>query len=129
VIVPEKSQFPLKAKPQTILIDEAKVALFHKAFRESEAYIPPTLGAIALKGVFEIVDSLQVDWRKLLHATQQFTYHSPVPIPCRARGESKLMDCKLRAGMFWLSFVTELVEEESNKILITSKSLIMVRAE
>ncbi|MBN8555490.1 MAG: MaoC family dehydratase N-terminal domain-containing protein [Deltaproteobacteria bacterium] len=130
MIAPEKSQLPLKAHPQFIEVNDEQIQKFHKAFRDGKSkQMPATFTAMAMKGIFEIVDSLQTDWRKLLHATQSFTYHSAITSPSKIRAEAKLMDCKWRAGMYWLSFVIEVYEEPSQKLLITSKSLLMVKAE
>lgn len=126
--VPDKSELPLFAKPQEILFDDQRIASFQKAFRESKKYTPPTYGAAGLQGVFEIVDTLKTNWRDLLHATQSFTYHSKLVVPCSLVTQAKLLDCRLRAGMYWLTFETEGKDKNTNALVLTSKTLIMVKA-
>ncbi|MDB5038876.1 MAG: hypothetical protein JWQ35_2404 [Bacteriovoracaceae bacterium] len=83
--------------------------------------------AVSMKGVFEFLNEFEIDWRKLLHATQSFTYHSPIKIPLEAISETKLADVKFRNSIHWLSFETQVKDKATSKPLITSKSLLLVR--
>ena len=124
---PEKSELPLRAAPFDFRLDENRRELFCKAFRSQSSALPPTWGAMALKGVFEIVEELEVDWRRLLHATQSFTYGQTPTLPCSAKAQTELLDCRYRAATHWLQFVTEVRDADSNALLLTSKTLILVK--
>lgn len=125
--IPEKSELPIRAALQTLSIDEASIAAFHKAFRQKSTTVPATFAARGLTGVFEIVNALQVDWRNLLHATQTFIFNRPLKIPSTLTCQAQLKDSRIRAGMLWLQFECQLMDETQTQVFVTSKSLIMVR--
>lgn len=125
--VPEKSELPLRAKPQTFVLDEQRLSLFRGAFGSTSGEIPPTVGAFALQGVFEILNSLHVDWKGLLHATQRFRYIHPFTQDQSLSAETSLRDARRRGGMIWLQFVTELSDTKTHQLIAESSSLIMVK--
>lgn len=127
--IPEKSELPIVAPLQTLELSAESIAAFHRAFQSSSKSIPWTYGAKALQGVFHIVNELQVDWRHLLHATQSFQVHSTLKLNQKLISEARLLDCRVRAGMAWLQFEILLKESQSSEILMTAKSLIMVKLE
>lgn len=126
---PSKEALPLKAHPQRILFTQELVAAFQTAFgMTSDQGIPPTYAALALQGVFEILNQIQVDWKGLLHASQSFEYHLMPEWNAELTAQAELKDCRLRAGQWWLQFETQM-KDSQNRPIITSKSLIMVRAD
>lgn len=125
--LPEKTELPLNASPQTIFFDETLRSKFCKAFKSDRADMPPTTGAVALTGVFQILNSLNVDWKGLLHATQRFVYHQEIKPGTRVQALTKLKDARVRAGMAWLQFETNLVDEVTRQPYVDSFSLIMVK--
>lgn len=131
MIAPSKESLPLKAPPQKFVISDDIVSKFYKAFNVTTPtgdWMPPTLAALALQGVFSIINEMKVDWRGLLHATQNFEYHSPIQKDDPLIAWAELTDCRLRAGMYWLQFKTEVLNEKTQEKRVTSKSLIMVKA-
>jgi len=126
--LPEKTELPLRAPQQDLNLDEGKVAQFHKAFASSEAtYVPLTATSVMMKGVFDLVNQMQVDWKNLLHATQSYIYHSPLKGPTHLRGETKLIGCKFRAKLHWLNFETLIFRQGESEPVITCKTLLMVK--
>ena len=127
--VPTAAELPLAAPAEIFEIDARKIAEFQRAFGESldAAAVPPTLGAMTLKGVFTIVNSLEVDWRNLLHASQKFEYLQKISPPCSLSAVSRLIDLKFRAQMYWMNFETEVRDVRTSEIVIVSKSLLMVK--
>ncbi len=125
--VPSKEQLPLLAPDQTFEVTEALVARFRKSFHSTLANPPFTMGAVALQGVFSLLRSMEVNWLGLLHATQKFEYHLPFQVGMELKAQTQLLDCRLRAGMYWLNFRTELTDTRTQQIVSTSKSLIMVK--
>jgi len=126
--IPEKSDLPLKAKTQEIEMGPDLFEKFHKSFlSQDDKNIPATYGCVALSGVFEIVNSLKVDWTKLLHGSQSFEYLSWPQFPVKCQAQASLIDCKIRAGLVWLQFETMLTEKKSGNAFLKSKTLIMVK--
>ena len=108
-------------------MDQAKVDQFHKAFKDQTKYTPPTIMALAMKGIFQLLNQFQIDWKNLLHASQSFTYHESLLIPSKLHAETKLVTLRFKAQMHWLAFVSEVKTEADQKLLITSKSLLMIK--
>jgi hypothetical protein len=127
--MPSKEDLPLEVEPEKFSVTQATTCLFHKAFRDKKDYFPPTLAATALKGMFNLLNRMQVDWKKLLHATQSFEYHSKIPLPCEILARTQLTDIKLRAGIYWMSFEIRLFGLSDNELYVTSRSLILVRTQ
>jgi len=128
--LPSRESLPLKALPQKLSVSSDNLKKFHKAFQLGDPtsnWIPPTFAALALQGVFSILNSLKVDWHGLLHATQSFEFHHPLRPHDAIVVETELTDLRLRAGMHWFNFKMELINEKSGQKILTSKSLIMVK--
>lgn len=125
--VPTKDQLPLSAPRQDIEVDAELVQKFRRSFQSSRQSPPLTLGAVALQGVFALLKSMNVDWRGLLHATQKFEYTRPIHLGAKLSATTQLIDCRLRAGMYWLNFKTDLMDKSSQDIVVSSRSLIMVK--
>jgi hypothetical protein len=125
--IPSKEELPLQAEKQLLSLDSDRTALFHKAFRSQGTEIPATVTAIMMKGVFDLVNKMQVDWKNLLHATQTYTYNKALTTPSQLHAQTKLVDCKFRAGMHWLNFETPIFQDGETEASIVSKSLIMVK--
>lgn len=124
---PEKSSLPLCAEDILLTIDESKLQEFHTAFKDRLRYMPPTLMAMAMKGVFDLINQMQVDWKRLLHATQSFTYVKPIQVPSQVRAKAKLLDLKYRAQTHWLQFEIQVLDENSKDLLVTARTLILVK--
>lgn len=125
---PKKEQLPISSDSLVVDIDHAKVALFQKSFgQDNSSQLPMTWGAIGLQGIFQILNNIQVDWKKLLHATQKFEYGEKPGIPFRAISSAQLIDIKFRAQIYWLSFEATMRDEKTNNVLVKSKTLILVR--
>lgn len=127
--LPEKHQIPFYATDLPLQINETKMSEFHRAFREKGGFIPPTLMAISMKGIFDLLHSFEIDWRKLLHATQSFAYLGPLRSPSELLAKTALIDIKLKAGHYWLQFQTDTFDQKSGERLIQSKSLLMLKAD
>ncbi len=125
--LPSKEQLPLRATEQIFEVNQSKLTDFHKAFKDKLTYTPPTLMAVAMKGIFDLVNSFNVDWRKLLHATQSFSYLKKLDIPCTVKANVSLQDIKFRAQIHWLQFEIKITEAKTGEDLISGKTLILVR--
>ncbi len=125
---PNKEDLPISADPIEFEIDQARIDLFQKSFRNTKSQsLPPTWGAVGLQGIFALLNRFEVDWKKLLHATQKFEYGEKPSIPFPARSETKLVDVKYRAQIYWLSFEGTISDQRSSSILVKTKTLILVR--
>ena len=125
MILPQKSELPLKAPDNLFVFDDAKVNEFRKAFRDQKTYLPPTLTSVCMKGIFDLLNRFQIDWRKLLHATQNFSYTKSIQIPSAVIAETTLVDLKSRASMIWFQFETKVSDQKSKEVLVVCKSLLM----
>lgn len=125
---PSKNELPLVADPIIFEIDDKKVKSFQTAFRQPECTsLPPTWASVGLQGIFALLNQLNVDWKKLLHATQKFEYGIKPSVPFSAKSETRLTDIKYRGQIYWLSFEGIITENYSNEKLVQSKTLILVR--
>jgi hypothetical protein len=125
---PKKEELPISADPLELEIDQARIDLFQKSFKNTHSqHLPPTWGAVGLQGIFALLNRFEVDWKKLLHATQKFEYGEKPSIPFSAKSETKLVDVKYRAQIYWLSFEGTISDQRSNSILVKTKTLILVR--
>jgi len=129
VRIPEKTEFPLRARPQKWVVDDIQIEKFHKALRWNTSILPPTIYSIFLSGVFEIVNDLKVDWKNLLHATQAFEYGEPLSVPTEGTAETVLKDVKFRAKTYWMQFETVATANASRAVVVRSKTLLLVKAE
>jgi hypothetical protein len=127
VQLPQKSDLPFKSPDTHLVIDDNKLAEFHRAFRDKLTYTPPTLMAVSMRGIFNLLDHFQTDWKKLLHATQSFTYHTELQVPAELKSTTALIDVKFRAAHHWLTFETSIADARTGALVISSKSLLMVR--
>ena len=128
--IPQRETLPLKAAPHEIHLTPELLSKFNKAFASKHSGgVPPTFAAVALKGVFEMLNAMNVNWKGLLHATQSFEYLKPVVHNQKLRAETSLVDARLRGGMHWLQFEARLKDALSEEDFLLSKSLIMVKAE
>lgn len=125
--VPEKSALPLISPDRSLFFDKNLIKPFNEAFGSPEESIPPTWSAIALQSIFDLLNQLQVDWKKLLHATQRFEYLSNPQIASALICKTQLTDIKLRGGIYWLNFESVCLEKESSYEIVKSKTLILVR--
>ena len=120
---------PVMAEPYDLVIDQALIEKFQRAFRSTSTTIPPTVGAVALRGAFQIInDVLKADWKKLLHVSQTFEYLKPLRTPMSLQTTTVLKEIKTRAQMHFLSFEIVLTDQQSAAVVMTSKSTIIVRA-
>lgn len=124
-----KSLLPLFASPQNLTIDAACVEKFNLAFNRKSAEPPPTILAAGLKGVFEILNHLEVDWHHLLHATQSFQFERPLTTPMNLVMRASLKDIRVRGQTAWLHFDVQSIDEGSQQTVATSQSLILVRVD
>jgi hypothetical protein len=127
VQLPAKSSLPLTTEDVSFLVDSTKIDEFHKAFRDRLTYTPPTLMAIAMRGIFDQLNAFEIDWKNLLHATQSFTYHQKLVAPVTVLARTSLVDIKFRASIHWLNFEVNIRDAKTEEALITSKSLLMIR--
>jgi hypothetical protein len=119
---------PLSAEPYEIRFDQELVHKFSKSFRSDSPSIPPTIGAIALQGAFQIINhTLKADWRKLLHVSQTFEYLKPIQLPMTLKTQTTLKEIKTRAQMHFLNFEISLSDNQTGEPIMTSKSTIIVR--
>lgn len=120
---------PLVAESYDINFDQDLANRFQKAFRSSSTSVPPTIGAVALKGAFRILnEDLKADWRKLLHVSQTFEYTKPLELPITLKAQTTLKEIKTRAQMHFLSFEISLLDSKNGEKVMNSKSTIIVRA-
>lgn len=128
--IPQRDALPLKAAAQKLQLSPQLILKFQKAFGSKESNrIPPTFAAVALQGVFEILNTMKVNWKGLLHASQSFDYLKPVRFNQELTAEASLVDARFRAGMHWLQFEARIKDSTSGEDLILAKSLIMVKAD
>ncbi len=125
--IPSKEELPLEAKEEYLSLDETTLQKFRKAFRDSELSVPPTVFSVGLKGIFQILNSMDVDWKNLLHASQSFHFYRSPRENQRLKLQARLVDVKYRASMHWLQFEVEGFDEKSMESVGLSKSLIMIR--
>ncbi len=119
---------PLIAEPYEIRFDQELVQKFAKAFRSDSPSLPPTIGAIALQGAFHIINNtLNADWRKLLHVSQTFEYLKPIQLPMTLKTQTTLKEIKTRAQMHFLNFEISLTDSKTGEPMMNSKSTIIVR--
>lgn len=119
-------QLPLISQRYDITFSEETISLFCKALRSEKQFIPPTLAAVGMKGIFEILNTLQVDWKMLRHVSQSFSYETALPLNELIQVQSQLMECRQKAGKYWLKFMTTLRLTQNQKLLLTSHSRMMV---
>jgi len=120
---------PVLAEPYELIIDQALIEKFQRAFRSTSSAVPPTVGAVALRGAFQIINEiLKADWKKLLHVSQTFEYMKPLKTPMALQTTTVLKEIKTRAQMHFLNFEIVLTERQSATVVMTSKSTIIVRA-
>lgn len=122
----DESDFPIKHQMK-LEFTEADVKAFQNVLHQQSSAIPPTLWVKALKGVFALIDELQIDWRKLLHVSQRFEYRNPLPIPVKVNSEARLVRMKSRAGAKWLYFENELTAVGSTDVGVFVEALIVVQ--
>jgi len=128
--VPARESLPLQAHAQEIVLNDELLRRFQSAFgSEPSDRIPPTVGAVALQGVFEILNLMQVNWKGLLHASQSFEYRNELHRNQVLVATARLIDARLRGGMHWLQFETTVIDKNTGQELLLSKSLIMVKAD
>ncbi len=129
MIIPTKNGLPHRSSAKIWNLDDEKAKAFQTALKTKNPWpLPPTWGAIALDGIFEILNNLEVDWRHLLHGSQSFTFDTPVLAkPIRVESQAELVDYRHRNGVHWLNFETAIRNAENAEILIRSKSLIFVK--
>ena len=123
-----KQDLPLTAPEEQLDISKEIIEKFEIAFKQSPSLgLPPTFPAVSLKGVFQIVNDLRIDWRNLLHATQRFEYLKTPEIGWRVTVSTKLIDWKFRANTHWLQFLTEWKQNGETNPVVRSKTLILVK--
>ena len=124
---PTKESLPIKSAEFSYELDEARLSLFRSAFKGSSKKVPPTSTAMMMKGVFDLLQDMKVDWKLLLHATQNYEYLKPLEVPTRLRAETSLMDHRIRAGMHWLNFETPIYQHDEKEASVICKTLIMIK--
>ena len=119
------SKTPLESKETDFILTEEVVDNFRKAFRWSSPSLPPSFAARAFVGMFEILNRLEVDWKKLLHISQSFTYQKKIEVGQDMKAKSFLKRWKKRGNVHWLHFESQL-KSPSGENFLTAESLIMV---
>lgn len=119
------SKTPIESKETDFMLTEDVVENFRKAFRWSSPSLPPSFAARAFVGMFEILNRLEVDWKKLLHISQSFTYQQKIELGQDVKAKSFLKRWKKRGNVHWLHFESQL-KSPSGENLLTAESLIMV---
>lgn len=119
------SKTPIESKETDFMLTEEVVENFRKAFRWSSPSLPPSFAARAFVGMFEILNRLEVDWKKLLHISQSFTYQQKIELGQDVKAKSFLKRWKKRGNVHWLHFESQL-KSPSGENLLTAESLIMV---
>lgn len=119
------SKTPIESKETDFMLTEEVVENFRKAFRWSSSSLPPSFAARAFVGMFEILNRLEVDWKKLLHISQSFTYQQKIELGQDVKAKSFLKRWKKRGNVHWLHFESQL-KSPSGENLLTAESLIMV---
>ncbi|MCB0417170.1 MAG: MaoC family dehydratase N-terminal domain-containing protein [Bdellovibrionaceae bacterium] len=80
-----------------ITISQAEVDRFVAATRSEHLRgIPPTFLTIYRKSEFDLLNELQVNWRYLLHAEQEYEYLGPLTLNKEPVAVSKVVDQKER---------------------------------
>lgn len=104
---------------------------FKKAFslQNIEKPYPPTIMARALTSTFDILNEIKVDWLSLFHISQSFEYFQDFDLPGRFECQCQLTRLRKRAGQAWLQFETQIFLPQSDDIVMTLQSMIMVKAD
>lgn len=119
------SKVSLESKKTEFILSEEVLQNFRKAFRWTSSSIPPSFAARAFVGMFEILNRLEVDWKKLLHVSQSFSYQKKIEMGQEMKAQSFLKRWKKRGNIYWLHFENQLTSA-SGETLLTAESLIMV---
>lgn len=121
-----EEELPYSSKEFKFHLDSDIISRFHKAFRWNTSSIPPTLAARAFVGMFDLLNFLEVDWKKLLHTSQSFEYLAPLEEGQELLAQSKLVKWRKRSGMHWLQFDSLLSDTQNSRVLLRGQSLILV---
>jgi len=109
----EPAPIQFTAEPLT----EKRLSDFKRAIRAGYASIvAPSYGTTFRKGEFDLLDTLKVDLKKLLHTDQNYEYFAPFQIGDIPEVETKFVTAKERRGMVFVYLETRVTVEGELKL-------------
>jgi hypothetical protein len=120
-----ESEVAIESQETDFVLTSEIVDQFKQAFRWTAAGIPPSFAARAFSGMFEILNRLEVDWKKLLHVSQKFEYIVAISLDEEMKAQSFLKKWKKRGSIHWLHFENQL-KTKDGQVRLKAESLIMV---
>lgn len=124
--LPKEEEIPVRAREYRFKLSPEIIERFRSAFAWRSSSIPPTVVARAFTGMFELLNEMQVDWKKLLHTSQSFEYLAPIEENQELTARTQLVKLKKRGTTYWLQFESSLTESESGKDILKAQATILV---
>lgn len=123
--------------PVSYTVERGKLGEFLRAIGEDNpAYtgedppLPPTLATLVLfwggGGLEGVLKQIGIDIQNVLHGEQGYTYHTPIHLGDTISGTTRIGRVYERAGMQFVEFITEYVNQTQIPVL-TDRVLIIVR--
>jgi len=120
------NDLPIKSKAFEIQLNEADLALFHKAFQRSSGSFHPIVVAKSFKGMFELFDQLKLNLQGLLHVGQEIEIYSEMQIPGRYSSQTSLERVRSRGKMHFLDFRNSLHAGSDQTPIVSAVSQILI---
>lgn len=117
------AQLPLASEPHPLDLDQRHQQRFQQAFQASHEHFPPSLFALGLEGVFEILENLKIPLSQVLHLSQSFEFLEEIQLPFSGISQAHLVRWRERKGAHWLSFDVKIHREE--KLKVQAESLML----
>jgi hypothetical protein len=86
--------------------------------------VAPSYGTTFRKGEFDLLDTLKVDLKKLLHTEQNYEYFAPFEIGDIPEVETQMVSAKERRGMVFVHLETRVSVKGELKLKSTSSFIL-----